>query len=189
MVGLDEDPITGDFPSRTQLEEEEEIARDVADQYTIPPSIEVNYIHATVDIPRITDCPKLCVILITSHHLQFSGDLVDTAIFFLERGTSLLATTLLGDAVAVGSIQVPEVQLLKSPLEEDLGVARPHLNTCTLRTATTGAGGSVLIAECPHVVVPEQANTWAATVLSALNPKSVIIATEMPVCVQRPVPT
>ena len=46
-----EDPLTGDFPSRNELEEEEEeaIAANLPVQYTTPPQIEVSYMQSRLE--------------------------------------------------------------------------------------------------------------------------------------------
>lgn len=47
MPGFLEDPLTGDFPSRNELEEEEEaaLASNLPQQYTIKPTVEVRVLQ------------------------------------------------------------------------------------------------------------------------------------------------
>ena len=47
MPGFMEDPLTGDFPSRNELEEEEEaaLASDLPQQYTVKPTVDVSNVE------------------------------------------------------------------------------------------------------------------------------------------------
>lgn len=80
---------------------------------------------------------------------------------------------------AVGSISVPELVRVKSPMEEEYGSTHKPAHTCAMSSAS-GSGNSLLLVECPRELPQEQAATWARTVLGALQPGAALIAATLP---------
>lgn len=90
---------------------------------------------------------------------------------------SLLAETVLQPSSVVGTICVPELQRVRSPLEEEFGGGGgQHDNVATVYQSLPG---STLIAALRKPLAPEQAVTWAHAVLKALRPTTVIVGTSL----------
>ena len=100
-------------------------------------------------------------------------------VFLLGQAAALLARTVLGNPPAVGSISVPELQRLRSPLEEELGTRlRRSLHTSSIRRP--GPAGALLVVDSARQLPVEQAVTWAKAVLAALRPQKLVVVTTLP---------
>ncbi len=77
---------------------------------------------------------------------------------------------------AVGSISVPELVRVRSPLEEEFGTGQQPVHTCTLHTL----GGGLLLVLSPRELPAEQAPLWARTVLAELQPRALVVAATLP---------
>lgn len=88
---------------------------------------------------------------------------------------SLLATAAFGAVAPAGAIAVPELQRLRSPLEEEQGRAHAHSHVFSLFAAE----GNTLIAASRRPLPPEQAQTWAMTVAAAVGPAAIVVACSM----------
>ena len=95
-------------------------------------------------------------------------------VLLLGRAAHLLAATLFA-ATPAGTVAVPELQRLRSPLEEEYGRGAAHIHTSSLGLAPSGTA----VVSSPRELPAEQAAAWAAAVLQALRPAAVVIATTM----------
>ena len=97
-------------------------------------------------------------------------------IVLIGPAASLSLDAAFGPSQPIGSISVSELQRLRSPLEEELGAsAQQHIHTFSLFQPNKSA----LIACSRRSLPPEQAVTWAQTVLAAIKPAAVIAASSI----------
>lgn len=142
-------------PRRTTAEEDEEHAASLVPQYTVLPDIELE-----------AGCAG-----------------AETVLFLLGQTSSLLVSALLGSSPPppAGRISVPELQRLKSPLEEELGLAhRAVVHAAAVRRLGPAGTGGLAVVDAPRVLPAEQAVTWARTVLTALRPSSLVVVDTLP---------
>lgn len=99
-----------------------------------------------------------------------------TLIVLIGPAAALSVDVAFGPTQPAGTISVPELQRLRSPMEEELGShAQNHIHTFSLLQCSN----NTLIACTRRQLPPEQAVTWADTVLAALKPASVVIASSI----------
>ncbi|PRW45200.1 fatty acid desaturase [Chlorella sorokiniana] len=150
MVWL-EDPLTGDVPHRGIVEEEdEEQAAELAPQYAVAPAVEWAPGQAAVEGA--------------------------TVVFLAGQAACLLAGAVLRQAQTVGSIAVPELVRVRSPLEEEFGTGHQPVHTCSLHAL----GSGLLLVLSPRDLPAEQAPVWARAVLAALQPRALVVAATLP---------
>ncbi len=93
-----------------------------------------------------------------------------TLIILTGPTASLTLDAAFGPTTHVGSITVPELCRLRSPLQEELGVEQnpPHIFTLSSPKDDT----TTLIATSRRPLPAEQASLWAETVISEISPSS-----------------
>lgn len=96
----------------------------------------------------------------------------------VHSGHPFLCYTLLATPQVIGSVTVPELVRVRSPMEEEYGAAHKPLHTCSLRASPGGAGP--LLVTCPRELPAEQAAVWARAVLAALAPRAALVAATLP---------
>ena len=96
-------------------------------------------------------------------------------VLLLGQGPALLAQTLFTEAQPSGTITVPELQRLRSPLEDEYGHAAVHVHTSTVAVSP----GGLAVAASPRHLPAEQAVTWAEAVLAELNAPTVLVVTSL----------
>jgi hypothetical protein len=114
--------------------------------------------------------------------LQIPSELRSPSTLVLLVGPyiSIIAEALFQDAESVGSITVPELRRLRSPLELEYGTANKHQHITHVSKASLGNDDEGILVGCMKRLLPEeQAVTWADAVLSALNPRSVIVVSSI----------
>lgn len=91
---------------------------------------------------------------------------------------------LLGPPVQpLGSITVPELVRVRSPLEEEYGTSHQQLHRCGISGLPAASGGTLpalLVVECPRELPQEQATAWAKRVMAALQPRAAVVAATLP---------
>ncbi|KAL4520126.1 hypothetical protein Ndes2526B_g01334 [Nannochloris sp. 'desiccata'] len=150
-MGFLDDPVTADFASRNELEEEEEAAiiNEFSKQYKVKPS---------VDLDAANRSPGTLLIL-------------------TGPAASLTLDAAFGPTQQVGSVSVPELCRLRSPLQEELGVEQnpPHIFTLL----KPDDNSSTLIATSRRPLPAEQASLWAETVIAEVAPSSTFIVSSI----------
>ncbi|KAI3426309.1 hypothetical protein D9Q98_008682 [Chlorella vulgaris] len=151
MVWL-EDPLTADAPHRGIVEEEDEaMARELVPQYAITP--QVQWTAAAVKQA--------------------------TVVFLVGPTACLLAGPFFQGTQALGSITMPELVRIKSPVEDEYGTSQQPVHTCSMHGPTTQTP-PILLVTCPRELPQEQAAAWARFVLAELRPAAVAVACTLP---------
>lgn len=160
----DADVLTGDFPSRVALEEEEEQLQEVAAHYAHPPEVEIT-------------------------HEAGAGVAGCTLLLAVGQGPVAVARQACTTATALGSVLLPRLPSpahLPLPNNVDRTAQLLLLPAGPPLPAAAGSGGGgggagsrVVVALCQDDIPAERSRAWAAAVLGALQPSRVAVLCTM----------
>jgi hypothetical protein len=155
MAGFGEDPLTGDWPTRGALAEEDEAAAEgVAASYAAAPEVEWRGPSGTGEVAAL--------------------------VLLLGPAPAALGAALFGAAggALAGAARLPALAPLRSPLEEEYGARGARRESAAALWWLPAA--RVAVAAAPVEPAPEQADAWAAALLAALRPAAVAVAAPLP---------
>ncbi|CAL8469394.1 g8935 [Coccomyxa elongata] len=157
-----EDPITGHHPSRSIVDEEEELqAQEYAESYGTPPVFEWSGRREGL----------------------IADGKVQVRLLVLTTSTSArsLMTQCLKPEQGIGQIVQPEI-LQDAPIALRAMIEGPtgKDSACELYIIGDGASEALLVAVCRAAVTPERSGAWANGLFAEINPEQVICVSSLP---------